>query len=120
MRNSANVAQIKAKLSEYLRQVKNGSEVVITERGIPVARLVPLAPDERRATREERLVRSGALRPPAGPRRPLRSAKQKPGTGRAVLEALLADPAYVQASEAAAGIVGPGESVFTAIVNACG
>jgi prevent-host-death family protein len=88
---TANVAQIKARLSEYLRQVKNGGEVVITERGIPVARLVPLAPDERRATREERLIRAGALRPPAGPRRKLGAAKRKSGSGRAVLESLLAD-----------------------------
>ena len=92
MKATANVAQIKARLSEYLRQVKDGSEVVITERGIPVARLVPLPPDERRATREERLIRSGALRPPAGPRRPLGAPKKrKAGAGRAVLDALLAE-----------------------------
>jgi prevent-host-death family protein len=91
MKPTANVAQIKARLSEYLRHVKDGSEVVITERGIPVARLVPLAPEERRATREERLIRTGALRPAAGPRRPLGAPKRKPGSGRAVLDALLAD-----------------------------
>ena len=91
MKPTANVAQIKARLSEYLRQVKDGSEVVITERGIPVARLVPLAPDEKRATREERLIRLGAIRPPAGPRRRLGVPKLKRGAGRAVLEALLAD-----------------------------
>ena len=91
MKATANVAQIKARLSEYLRQVKDGIEVVITERGIPVARLVPLAPDEKRATREERLIRSGALRPPSGPRRRLGVPKLKRGAGRAVLEALLAD-----------------------------
>lgn len=67
MKNTASVAQMKAKLSEYLRQVKSGGEVVITERGIPVARLVPLEPDERRATREERLIRAGILRPAKGP-----------------------------------------------------
>ena len=89
MKPTANVAQIKARLSEYLRHVKNGSEVLITERGVPVARLVPLAPDERRATREERLIRAGALRPPGGPRRPLGEAKRKSGAGRAVLEAVL-------------------------------
>ena len=91
MKATANVAQVKARLSAYLRQVKDGSEVVITERGIPIARLVPLAPDERRATREERLIRSGALRPPAGPRRRLGAPKLKRGAGRAVLEALLAE-----------------------------
>ena len=91
MSGTANVAQIKARLSEYLRQVKEGSEVVITERGIPVARLVPLAPEEKRATREERLIRSGALRPPAGPRKRLGAPRLKRGAGRAVLQALLAE-----------------------------
>ena len=91
MKTTANVAQVKARLSEYLRQVKDGSEVVITERGIPVARLVPLAPDEKRATREERLIRSGALRPPTGPRRKLGAPKLKKGGGRAVLETLLTE-----------------------------
>ena len=91
MKATANVAQIKAHLSEYLRQVKDGSEVVITERGIPVARLVPLAPDEKRATREERLIRSGALRPATGPRRKLGAPKLKRGGGRAVLETLLTE-----------------------------
>jgi prevent-host-death family protein len=91
MRNTANVAQMKAKLSEYLRQVKSGGEVVITERGIPVARLVPLDPDETRATREERLIRAGVLRPARGRRKKLGLPKSRPDAGAAVLEALLAE-----------------------------
>jgi prevent-host-death family protein len=91
MRKSANVAQIRAKLSEYLRQVKSGGEVVITERGIPVARLVPLDADESRATRDERLIRAGILRPVRGPRKKLGSPKSRPEAGEAVLEALLAE-----------------------------
>jgi prevent-host-death family protein len=91
MRNTANVAQMKAKLSEYLRQVKSGGEVVITERGVPVARLVPLESDERRATREERLIRASILRPAQGPRKKLGMPKIREGAGAAVLEALLAE-----------------------------
>ena len=83
------MAQVKARLSEYLREVKSGSEVVITERGVPVARLVPLAADERRATREERLIRAGILRPAQAPRKPLGMPKHS--GGGAVLEALLAE-----------------------------
>ncbi|MBI3050075.1 MAG: type II toxin-antitoxin system prevent-host-death family antitoxin [Acidobacteria bacterium] len=83
------MAQMKARLSEYLRQVKSGGEVVITERGIPVARLVPLDSDERRATREERLIRAGILRPSQRPRKKL--GRPGHGGGRAVLEALLAE-----------------------------
>jgi prevent-host-death family protein len=35
------VRELKARLSEYLRQVKQGKTVVITEHGKPVGRLVP-------------------------------------------------------------------------------
>ncbi len=42
---TAAVAQLKASLSKYLAQVKNGSEVLVTERGRPIAKLVPLTRD---------------------------------------------------------------------------
>jgi prevent-host-death family protein len=37
------VREFKGQLSHYLRQVKTGASVVITERGTPIGRLVPLA-----------------------------------------------------------------------------
>jgi prevent-host-death family protein len=37
------VSKLKASLSEYLRLVKAGDEVLVTERGRPVAKLVPAA-----------------------------------------------------------------------------
>jgi prevent-host-death family protein len=39
---TAAVSQLKARLSEYLNKVKAGAEVLITDRGKPVARLVPI------------------------------------------------------------------------------
>jgi prevent-host-death family protein len=42
MKNTAPVAQLKAKLSSYLCRVKSGEEILVTERGVPVARLVPV------------------------------------------------------------------------------
>ncbi len=36
------MADLKARLSEYLRAVQAGAEVVVTDRGRPVARLVPV------------------------------------------------------------------------------
>ena len=36
------IAELKARLSEYLNQVKAGGEILITDRGEPVARLVPI------------------------------------------------------------------------------
>jgi prevent-host-death family protein len=35
------IRDLKARLSEYVRQVKGGATVVVTEHGRPVARLVP-------------------------------------------------------------------------------
>ena len=35
------VTKLKASLSEYLRQVKAGEEVLVTERGRPIAKLSP-------------------------------------------------------------------------------
>jgi prevent-host-death family protein len=49
----AAVSELKAHLSEYLNQVKAGGEILITDRGKPVARLVPIA---RSKTHKEALV----------------------------------------------------------------
>jgi len=39
---TAAVSELKASLSDYLSKVKAGEEVIVTDRGRPVARLVPL------------------------------------------------------------------------------
>ncbi|MBA2427747.1 MAG: type II toxin-antitoxin system prevent-host-death family antitoxin [Actinobacteria bacterium] len=43
---TAGVAQLKASLSRYLARVKAGEELVVTERGRPVAKLVPIRDHE--------------------------------------------------------------------------
>ena len=43
---TATVSKLKMSLSAYLRQVKEGEEVIITEHGRPIARLLPLAMPE--------------------------------------------------------------------------
>lgn len=73
---SAGVADLKARLSEYLARVKSGEEVLVTDRGRPVARLVPvgveiIADDEAETARltameREGLVRLGSGRLPEG------------------------------------------------------
>lgn len=55
--NTVGVRELKAHFSSHLRRVKAGGTVVITERGKPVGRIVPVAP-----SLEEKLkgmVRSG-------------------------------------------------------------
>jgi len=43
---SAAVSQLKATLSEFLARVKAGEEVLVTERGKPIAKIVPLRTGE--------------------------------------------------------------------------
>ena len=42
MKKTAAVAELKAQLSRYLSRVKAGEEILVTDRGAPVARLVPV------------------------------------------------------------------------------
>ena len=63
---SVGVADLKARLSAYLDQVRSGQELLITDHGRPVARLVPVrAEDERHDARTQRLVRAGVLTAPS-------------------------------------------------------
>lgn len=66
MSETTSVAELKARTSEILRRVKGGQEILITERGVPVARIQPLDDTQRRSTRRTRLARSGLLRPGKG------------------------------------------------------
>lgn len=61
---SAGIREVKARLSELLRDVKRGKAWVITDRGIPVAKLVPVAESGRSlAERVRRLEEMGTLEP---------------------------------------------------------
>jgi len=42
MMKTTSVSQLKATLSEQLSRVKAGEEVIVTERGKPIAKIVPL------------------------------------------------------------------------------
>ena len=53
------IATLKASLSEFLAGVKGGEEVVVTDRGRPVARIVPYASG---GAEVDELVRSGQVR----------------------------------------------------------
>ena len=60
---SVNVAKLKNSLSKYLRYAKNGEEVVIRERNLPIAKLVPFSAED--ASEEElKLVAAGKMRKP--------------------------------------------------------
>ena len=63
------VSQLKASLSEFLRRVKAGEEVIVTERGRPIARLVPVdapthVPEHTRELERQGRIRIGSGRLP--------------------------------------------------------
>ena len=59
---TAAVSEVKARLSEYLSQVKAGMEVLITDRGKPVARLVPISRHKGIKESLVRMERQGLIR----------------------------------------------------------
>jgi prevent-host-death family protein len=63
---SVNVAELKNSLSRYLTYAKQGEEIVVRDRNLPVAKIVPLSADE--TSREELiLVAAGKMRLPQAP-----------------------------------------------------
>ena len=60
----ASISELKASLSAYLVGVKRGEEVLVTERGRPIARLIPARSADRASKRMERLIRAGIVRAP--------------------------------------------------------
>jgi len=60
---TVNVAKLKDQLSKYLTFAKSGEEVVIRDRNLPVAKLVPF-PAEGADDQELKLVAAGRLRLP--------------------------------------------------------
>ena len=49
-------AELKNRLSYFLRKVKEGQKVLVTDRGKPVARLLPVSGDSLSSTNEEILA----------------------------------------------------------------
>lgn len=64
---SVSISDLKASLSSYLVKVRSGTEVLVTDRGRPVARLVPYEPAATDPERIARLVSEGVLRPARHP-----------------------------------------------------
>ena len=76
------VSELRAHLSEYLDRVRAGDEVVITDRGVPIARLLGLT-----ATATlERLVADGVIARAATPPRPKAAGRPRPRPRRPVAD----------------------------------
>ena len=59
METTVGIRELKAHLSRYLRQVKAGATLVITERGKPIGRLLPIRPATE--TRLAELAQTGLM-----------------------------------------------------------
>lgn len=64
MIKTTSVSSLKARLSAFLEIVRRGDEVLVTDRGRPIARLVPVTGAPSMKGRLEELIRSGRLRAP--------------------------------------------------------
>src|SRR4051794_21302630 len=62
---TANIAELKNGLSKYLEEVKRGGQVIVSERNVPFAKIVPFDETEEYETEEQKLVAEGILAPPA-------------------------------------------------------
>jgi prevent-host-death family protein len=72
------VTELRAHLSSWLERARNGDDVVITDRGVPVARLTGLTTT---ATLEQ-LTADGVIARPATARRPQASGRTRPQARR--------------------------------------
>lgn len=87
----AAISQLKASLSEYLARVQSGEEVIITDRGKPIARITPLRRDEVTIPdRLRQLERAGIVRIGTGrlPESFWKRARPTDKRGRALLALL--------------------------------
>lgn len=62
--NAVGIAELKARLSEYLKSVRRGRTLTVLDRETPVARIVPYAADPVEIRRATRHLRDLKLPPP--------------------------------------------------------
>ena len=88
---SVGIADLKARLSSHLKRVKAGQQVLITDRGQPIAKLVPLENPAEPGSRRERLAKAGLLILGRGwsRREPLVPPEGDPTLGEDILQALI-------------------------------
>jgi prevent-host-death family protein len=88
---TASISQLKNSLSAYVDQVKAGESVLVTDRGVVVARIDPAAARPDPAGRLERLERAGLVRVGRGapPVDILRVSGPRPRGGRSIVETVL-------------------------------
>ncbi|MFO8072726.1 MAG: type II toxin-antitoxin system prevent-host-death family antitoxin [Polyangia bacterium] len=80
--------EAKSRLSEILRKVRSGNRIVISSRGVPVARVIPYSEDEESPEdRIRRLSSIGLIGPARGRLQDVSPLEERPGA----LDRFLAD-----------------------------
>jgi len=74
------VSELRAHLREWLERAREGEEVVVTDRGVPVARLLGISA----AAILERLAAEGVIGMPESAQRPPASGHSRPRSRRSV------------------------------------
>jgi prevent-host-death family protein len=60
---TVNIADLKAQLSSHIQFVREGEEVLVCDRNVPVARIIPITAEDY-PEQERRLIARGVLKPP--------------------------------------------------------
>ena len=61
---AVNIADLKNNLSRYLDEVRRGGEVLVKDRNKPIARLIPLSPEDHEEAELLDLAAEGSVRLP--------------------------------------------------------
>ena len=76
------ITDLRAHLSDWLERAREGTEVIITDRGLPIARLLGLDT----TSVIERLTAEGVIARPDRANRPVASGRQRPRPRRPVAD----------------------------------
>ena len=76
------ISDLRAHLSDWLERARQGAEVVITDRGLPVARLLGLST----TATIERLTAEGVIGRPEQATRPVAAGRARPRSRRPVAD----------------------------------
>lgn len=75
--NPIGIRELKTRLSKYLKDVKKGGEIMVSERGKVVARITPVMPQLEQSrlqslllklSREGKIILPGSYKPPSHPK----------------------------------------------------
>jgi len=84
--HTVGIRELKARLSKYLREVKAGPTIYITDRGKPVGRLVP--PDQSLQQRVEAMLNAGLAEWNGKPLPPMKPTARLKG-GRSIADLII-------------------------------